>query len=251
MKEKIKVVMLPTEDKTNIKLDSDGVRLWYDSTPISTEIHTHQYVYITVSKDIEPIKEGDWCVFGFNLKEDLGEQFKNDPVEFSLLQCTGYCENGYLLHEEGNTSKKHCRKIIATTDPKLFKTAASNYTRDKGVWGCDRIQQSFLKEFVANPDREFEVEYEEGTCKCLTCNKTIASTCEYTYKCNIQIIKKLKLNQDNEVNITSVEKKMYSKKGLLNKLSLISLRLKFHSQSGMFINKQTSYEIINWIEENL
>jgi len=48
-----------------------------------------------------------------------------------------------------------------------------------------------------------------------------------------------------------VEEKMYSKEVILNTLTLNSLREKFHSNSGMFLNKKTSIEIINWIKENL
>jgi hypothetical protein len=199
MKQPTKVVTLPTENKNPVTVP-------FLVTPKGS-IYKHvaggefrrrikegfipQHLYITVSQDVEPIKEGDWYRV-MNDKYNKGKRSisQADEKSLKLIQDSNYI----------------CHKIIATTDPKL-ETSSTGYTEDRARTFYEKLpqlQQSFLKEFVANPDREFEVEYEEGTCKCLTCNKTIASTCEYTYKCNIQIIKKLKLNQDNTVNITPV-----------------------------------------------
>ena len=158
----------------------------------SFNVNDNQHVYITVSQDVEPIKEGDWCIFGYNLDASCnGYKITKD----SILQCTGYCENGYLLHKDGNTGKEHCRKIIATTDLKLFtrrsfvEDISNNTVSLKSK--LPQPQQSFLKEWVANPDGEYEVEY-----------KVIRQGEHYSIG-NITGYK-LKLNQDNTVNITSV-----------------------------------------------
>ena len=47
-----------------------------------------------------------------------------------------------------------------------------------------------------------------------------------------------------------VEEKIYTKEEILSKLSYIKLRENFSSK-GNFLNKETCYEILKWIEENL
>jgi hypothetical protein len=288
MKEKIKVVILPTGKLTYaqgcIVLRNDAFHkdvltrtlLSRTNMGVGSEfiypVEPH-YVYITISQEVEDIKVGDW--------------FINEEGIISICTDIQTLEDGEILLNCGKADfsesyLKDCRKIIATTDPKL--TIKANW----GMSGhymkkLPQLQQSFIKEFVANPNGEFEVEYVGGRwdyrryCAFKKIDtKNTDNPIDYVWVKGVsyESIKHLpkdkirqlpltpKLNQDNTVNInlierergitiTSVEEKMYSKKGLLNKLSLISLRLKFHSQSGMFINKQTSYEIINWIEENL
>jgi hypothetical protein len=182
----IKVVRLPTEDKTNIKLDPDGIRLWYDNIPISTEVHKHQHIYVTVSQDREPIKEGDWYIDDCNT---LRQSITNDK---------DYWE-----------ARQDYRKIIATNNPKLLKEHDDTvpYLKMRNT-SVAQLQQSFLKEFVANPDGEYEVEYED-----------ISYYQEDTHPTqdNGRWVEKfkLKLNQDNTINITYVKEKMYSREEMV------------------------------------
>jgi hypothetical protein len=196
MKKPIEVVMLPTEDKSIL-------HLWTDekgSRPELCEIeysHTRntQHVYTTVSQDVEPIKEGDNCI---------------DIRNNTIFMCTSPLNN-----------PENFRKIIGTDDPKLT-ISCSNIIKECDESGWDgrkqcmnckgtarlpipQVQQSFLKEFVANPDGEWEVEYEE-IIRCYKCNKLEEDCINTSANClgYFEGIDKLKLNQDNTVNITSI-----------------------------------------------
>jgi|TARA_B110000908_G_C10254703_1_gene454571 hypothetical protein len=179
MKHKIKPIYLPTEDNNSVTVP-------FLVTPKGS-IYKHvaggefrrrikegcvpHHVYITVS---EPIEEGDWCIITTENANQFVEQF-TDELEYVF-----------------------CRKIISGTDPKL-KTTVSPYLFENGGackskdFPLPQPQQSFLKEFVANPDGEYEVEYEE--------KQQFESADDYDYGFGLE----LKLNQDNTVNITSVQ----------------------------------------------
>jgi len=159
MKYSTQIVVLPTEDETRV-VDNHGRLCYFKVKPIGVTKHTiPQYLYATISQDVEPIKEGDWHIFNGNF----------------LTQATN--RHGELVNPFNR------RKIIATTDPKIY----AGYSTP-GITFVPQLQQSFLKEFVANPDGEWEVEYLTGHSE-----------------------DRLKINQDNTVNITSVEEKMYSR----------------------------------------
>tara|TARA_R110000782_G_scaffold42045_1_gene95874 strand:+ start:784 stop:1434 length:651 start_codon:yes stop_codon:yes gene_type:complete len=216
MKHKIKVVMLPTEDKTSLIVNNhlatkSNLEYRPDLLKASAIIRsaiTYQYVYITVLQDREPIKEGDWFV-----DVNVGGLAKCDSEDIKTI----------------NVNTSPARKIIATTDPILTTESELDAYYRNGLGGAKNIpqvQQSFLKEFVANPDGEYEVEYNDG-CKCYDND--------------------IKLNQDNTVNITSVEEKMYSRE------DVVSLLNKLNEQLNIVEEVQYNGELTleDWIKENL
>jgi hypothetical protein len=181
-KEPIKAVMLPAEKESYIGIcikemsDVKIGELKSFASPVlmSLEYWKPQHLYTTVSQDVEPIKEGDWYYY----ENKIWNQKECIPKYHSL----------------------YGRKITATNDPKLIncknvKIEGASCSLNNGCKypSCTiaGIQQSFLKEFAANPNVEFEMEYEyvdglyseHGTTRPLL----------------------LKLNQDNTVNITSVD----------------------------------------------
>ena len=142
-------------------------------------------LYVTVSQDVELIKEGDWYLTTIYTSE--GEIIK--PLQ-------------WIVGHKPCGEQPMGNKIIATTDPKLINVPSHP---PRGAYYIAQVQQSFLKEYVANPDGEFEVEYEEIlTCK--NCHD-YSDDCMATNQCHIYGSDTLKLNQDNTVNITSVEEK--------------------------------------------
>jgi hypothetical protein len=209
MKKKITAVFLPTEDTVSIgaifkcvkpvsEADKEDDLIINENTKVtkSNEYFQAQYVYVTVSQDVESIREGD------NIIEETG---------------LGYMPPN-IATKENMAVKEHirrCRKIIATNDFKLLyskeRTERGKLEQlpfSEGVHSANfkptdikQLQQSFLKELVANPNGEWEVEYEPICCGNYTsCNSN----------CTIKGFKP-RLNQDNTVNITSAEKKkMYS-----------------------------------------
>lgn len=209
MKKPVNAVKLPTEDLSNIiKRGDDNSLVYYGLPNEANKQHSNQHVYITVSQDIEPIKEGDW-----GIKVTVHGTF--------LIQC--------VSEYEPKAGTSNWRKIIATNDPKLTGLASNGmrmclhkgWNQNKaGNLICDgtcrvpQLQQSFLKEFVANPDGEWEVEYEtKQICPdypSLHGGKRF-KLCEACHNHSY-----LKLNQDNTVTITSVEEKMYSEEEVKN-----------------------------------
>ena len=226
MKQKTKVVMLPTEDESHI-INDKLLGLQYNSIPLDNSLlYNPQHLYITVSQDVEPIKEGDWYI------DDISS------VRKSITSDEYYWK-----------SRQDYVKIIATTDPKLTNLIIQGeedyFNGDDGKKLninnlVPQVQQSFLEEFVANPDGEWEVEYEE--------KQQFESADDYDYGFGLE----LKLNQDNTVNITSVKEKMYSRAEvivLLNKYGN-DVANEFHD-CDCSDTEPLSFEEENWIKENL
>jgi hypothetical protein len=203
MKEPIKISLLPTEDGTTIGYHFDtNPKGSIDYAPnfgfkvFNTEgnfQHKPQHVHITVSNEVGPIKEGDWMIRG-------DEQPTKVTPDF-------YWDYGVAY-----------RQIVATTDPKLtIKTSRNEKIVNPGVYEkpLPQIPQSFLKEFVANPGGDYVVEYEIQ----VKANTGISqyenwTTVSSLLACGLTGVERkniLKLNKDNEVNITAVKKKMYTR----------------------------------------
>ena len=192
MKTPIKVVMLSTEDITHVKIGKHTKQLLY----ITEKINGHnswinQHLYITVPQDIEPIKEGNWFIHN-NRIVALCTGIDDDGTTINFTDSHGF-SNGLLTPSLN-------RKIITTTDPKLklyeaeTLASASGFSLKTDDILLPQVQQSFLKEFVANPKGEWEVEYEDL----------------FKYYPKTKVGQQLKINQDNTVNITSVNKDLGS-----------------------------------------
>lgn len=145
MKQPAKVVILPTEKASKIRLDNKGV--------LSYEPHikglyynglTHQYQHLYILSDDEEIKEGDWVL---------------TP------------ENKILKFGQVGTYLSKDKKIIATTDSSLHckqKDVCSNSLSGKCICPdkLPPISESFIKAYIkayneGNPITEVQVEYEE------------------------------------------------------------------------------------------
>lgn len=221
MKQPIQVVMLPTEDRTNILKETYAKTLKYSKyTKGHADTTVNQHLYITISQDVEPIKDGDWFYSSFN-----DHQPKIQKRSGKWKQCFNQ------------------RKIIATTDPKLTEYCKGVHRIGEGCnlnKSCNYpncrpalLQQSFLKEFVKNPNGKWEVEYEQMG----------AWINEGQYFKYVSI--RPKLNKDDTVNITSVEKKMYDIK---------KIKSAFCAGRKLTEDNWEKEDVIdwnNWIEQNL
>jgi hypothetical protein len=235
MNNKIKAVYLPTED-------DNPVTVPFLVTPKGA-IYKHsaggefrrkikkgcvpQHLYVTVSNDVEPIKEGDWVIETQEGQSPAAVQITN--IEYELATDIQ-------------------RKIIATTDPKLLKEHDDNvpYLKMRST-GIAKIQESFIKEFVTNPDGEWEVEYS-------WLQSCVDAPSGHIYE--------LKLNQDNTVNITSVKERGITITSVKEKMySLEQIRLTFQAgarrgycQRSIMSNIGATCEEPDeedWIKENL
>jgi len=226
MKQPIKAVMLPTEDKSYIYtlLGNQLPTVYLGDYDYSDGIlRLNQHLYITVSQDVEPIKEGDWCIIYNEIGTNMLVQF-NGGKYFHKFDSG----NGYNTEEE---VKGRVNKIIATTDPKL-RTEKISYKIGTVI---DRnpipqLQQSFLKAFVESGGKEdWEVEYET--------------------KGHVLKWDRLKLDLDNCVILSAVEEKMIP-------LSEVKKLCKTSWQVGFNVgyNDETSPSHLtadDWIKENL
>jgi hypothetical protein len=186
MKHKVKVVILPTVKASQI-FKSIERELRFLDTPKSPKWGTNQHLYVTVSQDVESIKKGDYIL---------------SESSIGALYIDGIINTVEMLAE------RQWRKVIATNDPELNKLISGGGKGNAGIWEMTpQLQQSFLKEYVANPDGEYEVEYES------------IFNVKFKYINNESPSKSiLKLNQDNTVNITAVEPTIpiYIHKGIFN-----------------------------------
>ena len=195
VKKKCNVVMLPTEDKSNLCI-AGNIPVYITESSYNLSHIKSQHLYVIVSQDKEPIKQGDFVIVSNNLYYYNPHNKENH---------TGVSSISILLPED--------RKIIATTDPKLKIAVCGNCKQSKCYDKhliCEsllpHLQQCFLKDYVANPDGEWEIEYEENYD---IRYYTPAGGIECAEKYNEKTV--LKLNQDNTVNITSVNNTLKQK----------------------------------------
>jgi hypothetical protein len=144
---KASVIMLPTEDKTQIISygNYNKIQFVYDTDILlnlnlcpeeeygyySKNKFTHQHLYITSD---EPIKEGDWCLYN-NLEILQVQQITKESIHFA---------NGEF---EVYTNKFTTRKIIASTNEslKLGHDDTVPYPKRKLL---PQPSQAFIESFV-------------------------------------------------------------------------------------------------------
>ena len=219
MKEPINAVILPTEDKSTVyKLDNETLHIGdFAKCEEGDKRRVNQHLYITVSQNVIGSKEVYYI-----------DKFTNK------VTSSGGAEYG----EKQDV-------VIATTDPKL-EASSTGYAGDRARTFYEKlpqIQQSFLKEFVANPDGEYEVEYyrdEESMMKNIETKGKVSSW-------------RLKLNRDNTVNITSVKEKMYSLEQMYLSAANVTHQIAANRGNSEWNMKVTPKMVVdNWLtKENL
>lgn len=206
------VVMLNTKS-SKLLLSDDGQLFHYHKEQIGEGIIKPQHLYITSD---DKIKDGDWMI---NINGDTIIKYDSK-------------------NEGDNTWREYWRKIIATTD-KLCIGHEDDYD-ERSKTGGNPI-------WLPEPSDKFIQAYIDAYNKGEKIDKVLVEMDYEYYSGGTTFFTKLK---DNDIIIKKT-KDSWTKDELLSTLSLESLREKFHSQSGMFINKQTSHEIIQWIKDSL
>ena len=141
MYKKCKVVMLPTNQKSNVWFTGGKVFLAYSKTLVNA--NTNQHLYILSDDEI---KEGDYV-----------QTFKSIPNnEMCIHHCKDY---GDVL----SAKELNCKKIIASTDSPLLIKDNTNF----GNWAIPSIPQSFIDLYVSeynkgNKIEEVMVEYDSS-----------------------------------------------------------------------------------------
>ena len=203
-RKRAKVHMLPT-DRSYLTIS--GGKLSYDDVDYAESgFIKPQHLYITTD---EEIKKGDWFIW----------------LKYNFIEKATKKDNN-----------KDCRKIIATTDPKLLKPQIKqvNWIGSERIMSLPQIPQSFIEEYCkAGGIDNVMVEYE-----CLTSTNTIVLdfskvTADEAIKSDRKCIEsRVKTDSNNCIIMHPVVEKMYSKEELL----------------GLTMGNSN---IIDWINENL
>lgn len=144
------VVMLPTNDVTDIIVPTQGVgkgvihlKEYYGSAVLDMN-DKYQHLYFTSD---EEIKAGDWV----NIKDHVCKYNKVMSVTNKYLTFINILEQPL----------EDCKKIIATTDKKLSTLLVGGGEGNAGMWKIyPQIPQSFVEEYVKQGGiDEVEVEY--------------------------------------------------------------------------------------------
>ena len=236
MKKLVQVHTLPTEDRTNIMS-------CYDKYPEQRYLQyskekgkgyvlddvIFQHLYFTTD---EEIKEGDWYIF----------------ENYQIIKSSG----------EFNTKLKDCRKIVAATDPKL--TYHDKTPIGENINGLHKqvpqLQQSFLKEFVANPKVKWEVEYISAGDWSKTEYGRICNICEceemLDEKCECECGFRLNKTSNNCVITSPVEPKLYSGIDLMGNQDGSLDHFLLHSSKFSQEEREIIMDAIcDWIEKTL
>lgn len=161
MFKRVKVVMLPTNEKATIIGKYKDVDELVFNTPRDIPRGEQQHLYILSD---EEIKEGDWCI---SVKRN------------QLFQVEEVTDNHYVPTDFKNKNwtprKEDCKKIIATTDSSLIRVVESF----KGEVIEERLpqpSQSFITKYVEKYNKgniisDVMIEYEEHGITCNQCYK--------------------------------------------------------------------------------
>jgi hypothetical protein len=240
MKHQAQVVMLPTEDKSNIYTLKERIDFLYSSNKVYRDsLSTPQHLYITVDQKVEPTKEGDWCIITNKSGTKFVCQFKNKEYHF-------------LGDNQGKLTgvPDICRKIIATTDKKIAikwdeYTVENTSYKTNAQFVIAMIHQSFIKEYCKNLVDKVMVEYDLRLPDCTRPRCLVPN-------CSCVEIKSIVVNSDNTINISLIEEKMYSGIDLMGNqdgsLDHFLLNSPKFSQEEREVIMDAIHE---WIKENL
>jgi hypothetical protein len=180
MNKEAKVHMLPTEDGVIFKNRATGTLV--TSIPnVAKKLYPAQHLYITTD---EEIKEGDWFIW----------------LKYNFIEKATKKDNN-----------KDCRKIIATTDPKLLKPQIKqvNWIGSERIWSLPQIPQSFIEEYCkAGGIDKVLVEYEDANYGALFTLKDGSTETVVAQKLKVDPI-------HNTITTHRIVEKMYSKEEML------------------------------------
>lgn len=211
MKKKCKIIMLPTEKESNLYYSKPRDE-YFETINLSdeemfcmdwTNDHKPQHLYL-ISDD--EIKEGDWYI------DDT------DTVRQSITSDKDYWRR-----------RPDYKKIIASTDSELSPIEDYGYAKAKILF--PQIPESFIKGFVKANGKidEVVVEYQV--------RKQFEDEEDATYG----PIHELKLTDNNEVIISMVEEKMYSREEVEEIVYNATKEVPNEDQET----------VLKWIKENL
>jgi len=198
-----KVIMLPTQDRTNI-VYNDSLNLLYTTTNVyfseysvkNNKHLSHQHLYLTTDYEI---KEGDYVLHPIHgvrvvISDERVMDAVNSGEAYDMIgKCTVSAAN--LCH----------KKIIATTDTKPTVKVQNDSDGFLNV-PLPQLSQKFIKQYcLLDGIDKVLVEYEEYGL-CIPCNKQGVRHCAHPEECEYsQTLTRPKITYNNEIIINSVK----------------------------------------------
>ena len=219
MKEEAQVVMLPTETSYIAIVKETGLPQLFDKLIVHSKNLRPVHLYITTDEDI---MSGEWVLFA------------------DVVMIAKSFDDRVVYDGEGNSFMKgNCKKIIATTDPKLRSDSLiedparpeDNLLIRKGM---PKIPQSFIESYCKNPVDKVMVEYglfHDGNFK------DDGETHPF------KSISRPKLTSNNEIIIHPIEEKLYTRE------EVEALIRSYQDELGIMGGASTF--VSDWIKKNL
>jgi len=228
MKQKKKIIMLPSEGLGRIYKDPHGHLYEVDGKDeiygdreheVLKDLHsaTPQHLYILSD---EEIKVGDWHVSDNHV----------------VLQANKLLMG--LVYAEGDHGRqtRHCKKIIATTDAELHYNKIVEEDMHMYKESLPQIPQHIIEAYVKKPFDEVEVEYERQT------NKGEWKDVLLPSEWGDSNPTRPKLNKDGTLAVSLVEEKMYSREEVGRKIKEFVMEYAYEWNAD---------DIEEWIKDNL
>jgi len=234
MKKEEQVVIIPTDKascihRNKVKTDSGyEYRLTYHETPSKCKndglLSGNQHLYITTDEDF---MSGEWVLFS------------------DVVMIAKSFDDRVVYDGEGNSFMKYdCKKIIATTDPKLRSDSLiedparpeDNLLIRKGI---PKIPQSLIESYCKNPVDKVMIEYtlpDKIKNALIVGNISRALDSDYIPK----------LTSNNEIIIHPIEEKMYTRE------EVESILFNYASEEHAMDSSKQDIEAFNrWVKETL
>ena len=194
--EEIECIMLPaskeTRGRTKLHLANDG-KLFYTNEPVHLNLEQHLYFL-----SLEEIKEGDYVLSTYDKWAGTGN-LKPQIGQIKEIKDNSYLIDSFNGDEKNFWNKGYSKKIIATTDETLKINLLSGIKHaPANLRNLPRPSDDFLKIYVKVQGKVFKkllVEYEQYI---VEHDNDQGSFYDY----------RLKVNNDNTINIQIKEKKI-------------------------------------------
>lgn len=244
MRKEAKVIMLPTDQASNIQKVGDTLIYYTEPTKAQLGCYLSQHLYLTSD---EEIKEGDWFLNRWWSKEN--DYYVNSIKKLHRNResdTQGYCVYDEETYNEYHLMPDECFKIIATTDKSLtIRASREDKIVNPEVYEkpLAQIPQSFIEAYVKAEGKidKVMVEYRDV----LSCSK--GDNCPKHTGSGEQCLgtlsetQKLILREDNTVSIHKIKEEMYTREQVVELIKKCN--------TDFLINPESDWD--KWIEENL
>lgn len=206
------IVMLPTDDKTSIRLN-DSNSLLYLNKSDDSDLGGYQHLYI-ITNDL--VNVGDYVITPNNVVSKVFGELKG------LLECSG----------DGDYHELDLRKIVATTD----NLWSDNIPEGKSI---PKLTDDFIHQYISRyndiSQRVHEVLLE------ITYEEIIL---DYQQIDDNFYEKNIKVNSDNTVNVYFPDQLKYTVNDVIEKMGLAF-------NAGLEVDDASDRYIDEWINDNL